>query len=171
MSQSAKGKDSQAVFQSAPARRGRARAAGQDALSHASAALAKAGFSDPTLVLNWREIAGADIARIAQPVKLSQGLDGAVLTLRCEAGAAVFLQHQTRALLERINGYLGASRIARLRLVAGELSRSVEPADHPGRSPTRKAEEPLTSSARLPLSEALSRLARSRSGSRPKRAD
>jgi hypothetical protein len=171
MSQSAKGKGSQAVFQSAPARRGRARAAGQDALSHASAALAKAGFSDATLVLHWREIVGADIARIAQPVKLSQGPDGAVLTLRCEAGAAVFLQHQTRALLERINGYLGASRIARLRLVAGELSRSAEPTDHPGRSPTRQDEETSSPGAKLPLSEALSRLARSRSGSRPKRAD
>src|SRR5882672_10498754 len=126
MSQSAKGKNPQAVFQSATARRGRAGAAGRDALNHASAALAKAGFSDPTLVLNWREIAGADIARIAQPVRLSEGPEGAVLTLRCEAGAAVFLQHQTRALLERINGYLGASRIARLRLVSGELSASIE---------------------------------------------
>ena len=170
MSQSAKGKDPQAVFQSGTARRGRARAAGQDALNHAAAALAKAGFSDPTLVLNWREIAGTDMARIAQPVRLSEGPDGAVLTLRCEAGAAVFLQHQTRALLERINGYLGASRIARLRLVAGELTRSSEPMDHPGRSPKGKAEE-SPSGDKLPLSEALSRLARSRSGNQPKRAD
>lgn len=165
MSQSAKGKDPQAVFQSA--RRGRARAAGQDALNHAAAALAKAGFSDPTLVLNWREIAGTDIARITQPIRLSEGPDGAVLTLRCEAGAAVFLQHQTRALLERINAYLGAQRIARLRLVAGELSRGAEPMDHPG----RKAEEQLPEDVKLPLSEALLRLARSRSSNRPKRAD
>jgi hypothetical protein len=170
MSQSAKGKDPQVVFQSGTARRGRARAAGQDALNHAAAALAKAGFSDPTLVLNWREIAGTDMARIAQPVRLSEGPDGAVLTLRCEAGAAVFLQHQTRALLERINGYLGASRIARLRLVAGELTRSSEPMDHPGRSPNGKAEE-FPSGDKLPLSEALSRLARSRSSDRPKRTD
>jgi len=170
MSQSAKGSDPQAVFQSSPARRGRAGAAGRDALNHAAAALGKAGFSDPTLVLHWREIAGADIARIAQPVRLSQGPDGAVLTLRCEAGAAVFLQHQTRALLERINGYLGASRIVRLRLVSGELSASIEPTDHPGRSPKGKAEEP-PSGGKLPLSEALSRLARSRSASRPKRGD
>ena len=36
------------------------------------AAFARAGFSDPTLVLRWAEIAGPEIARIARPLKFSE---------------------------------------------------------------------------------------------------
>jgi hypothetical protein len=124
------------------ARRGRAGPAGEDALSHAAAALHRAGFLDATLVLRWREIAGADIARIAEPLKLTDGPEGAVLTLKCEPGAAVFLQHQTRDLL---------------RLVSGELQRPVEPSDHPGAG--AGPDEPP---GPLTLSQALERLERRR---------
>ena len=90
------------------ARRGRADFASTDALAHAATALGKAGFSDVSIVMRWREIAGAQLAAIATPIKFAEGPEGATLTLRCEAGAALFLQHQTRALLERLNLYLGA---------------------------------------------------------------
>lgn len=145
-------------------RRGRAGPAGEDALGHAAAALQRAGFLDATLVLRWREIAGADIARIAEPLRLTEGPEGAVLTLKCEAGAAVFLQHQTRDLLQRLQSYLGPSSIVRLRLVPGELQRSQGPADHPAvnaRGPDEPA-EPQT------LSQALERLERRRGGLRKK---
>ena len=56
-----------------------------------------------------------------------------MLTLKCEAGAAVFLQHQTRDLLERLATYLGPARIARVRLVPGELERARRPSGPPGR--------------------------------------
>ena len=58
-------------------------------------------------MLRWCEIVGPDIARIAEPLRLTEGPEGAVLTLKCEAGAAVFLQHQTRELLQRLTAYLG----------------------------------------------------------------
>ena len=68
-------------------RRGWVQPVGGDAQGAASAAFARAGFSDPTLVLRWREIAGPEVARLAQPMKLS----GDILTLRATPGAALFL--------------------------------------------------------------------------------
>ena len=52
------------------------------------ARFARAGFADPTLVLRWDEIAGAETARLARPLKLSEGPSGGVLTLKAEPGAA-----------------------------------------------------------------------------------
>ncbi len=93
-----------------------------DAGTSAAQAFARAGFSDPTLVLRWDEIAGRETARLARPVKLTEGPSGGVLTLRAEPGAALFLQHETRALTERINAYLGRPAIAKLRFVQGPLT-------------------------------------------------
>jgi hypothetical protein len=149
---------------SSTARRGRAGAAGQDALNHATAALQRAGFPDATLVLRWREIVGDEIARIAEPLRLSEGPEGAVLTLRCEAGAAVFLQHQTRDLLERLAAYLGPSRIARVRLVPGELARRDGPPDHPSAGLPIAVEPPSPAT----LSQALDRLEQRRTRARTK---
>ena len=39
----------------------------------AGAAFARAGFTDPTLVLRWSEIAGPEVARLAQPLKFAEG--------------------------------------------------------------------------------------------------
>src|SRR5262245_15061041 len=146
------------------ARRGRAGAAGEDALSHAAAALQRAGFLDATLVLRWREIAGADIARIAEPVRLTEGPEGGVLTLKCDPGAAVFLQHQTRDLLERLKRYLGPGRIARVRLISSELERARTLPDHPALG----TPDPEGGSSPASLSEALERLDRRRKRPRPK---
>lgn|SRR5215471_8085194 len=166
MSQSAKGGQPQAVF--GTARRGRARPAGDELLTQASAAFTRAGFQDSTLILRWREIVGPETARIARPLRLREGPDGAVLTLKCDAGAIVFLQHQTRALLERLNTYSGASRIVRLQLVAGEPIPGAELPKHPGLTAGRRTEE---GGAKTPLKDALSRLSAARAGARKKRAD
>ena len=126
MSQSAKAGEPQE-----PTRRGRAAAVGNDALALATAALRRAGFPDIGLVTRWAEIAGGGVAAVAAPVRYQEGPNGAVLTLRCEPGATVFLQHETRALLGRINAFLGRGRVARIRLVAGELARKRELPNHP----------------------------------------
>ena len=126
MSQSAKDEVPQA-----PKRRGRATAVGNDALNLASPALRRAGFPDPSLISRWAEIAGPGVARVAEPVRFQEAAGGGVLCLRCEAGAAVFLQHETRALIGRVNQYLGAGRVARIRLVPGTLYRQPEPPNHP----------------------------------------
>jgi hypothetical protein len=112
-------------------RRGRAAGAGEDALAQGAGAFARAGFTNPGLVLRWREIVGTDVARVAQPVRFQDGAEGGVLTLRCLPGSAVLLQHETRALIARINGFLGARRVGRLRLVTGSPVRIAEPPPHP----------------------------------------
>jgi hypothetical protein len=141
----------------------------RDAGFAGNAGFARAGFSDPTLILRWPEIVGADIARIARPIKLSEGPYGAVLTLRAEPGAAVFLQHETRALCGKINAFLGRNAVARLRFVHGPVTAQ----SHKAPLPMRKAELPPTDPAlsfkgKEGLREAILNLAKARkSGVKP----
>ncbi|HWA68923.1 MAG TPA: DUF721 domain-containing protein [Rhizomicrobium sp.] len=97
--------------QDPPPRRGRALPVAADAGHAAHAAFARMGFRDPTLVLRWNEIAGPEVARLAQPLKLS----GDALTLRAAPGAALFLAHEKRALCERINLYLGQPAVSQIK--------------------------------------------------------
>ncbi|HEY1632174.1 MAG TPA: DciA family protein [Rhizomicrobium sp.] len=105
-----------------PPRRNRADAVARDAGNIGYNAFARAGFADPTLVLRWDEIAGPDVAALARPVRLSEGASGGVLTLKAEPAASLFLQHESRALCDRINAWLGRPAIARLRFVQGPLA-------------------------------------------------
>lgn len=98
-----------------------------DASAVGQTAFLRAGFSDPALVLHWEEIAGPETARLARPLRLSQGPQGGVLTLLAEPGAAVFLQHETRALCDRINSFLGRSAVARLKFIQGSLTQRPAP--------------------------------------------
>jgi hypothetical protein len=124
MTQSGSGKQDEA-------RRNRPEAVGRSA-NLAAEAFARAGFRDPSLVLRWREIVGGDVARFAQPLKLSESPAGGVLTVRAEPAAAVFLQHQSRSLCDRINAYLGRPAVARLRFVNGTILHREEPTHRPG---------------------------------------
>ena len=114
-----------------PQRRARADTVGRDASIAARAAFVRAGFSDPTLVLRWNEIAGAETARIARPIRLSEGASGGILTLRAEPAAALFLQHESRSLCERINAYLGRPAVTKLRFVQGPLTQLPVPPSLP----------------------------------------
>lgn len=105
----------------APQRRNRALPVGGDAGHTAAAAFARAGFADPSLVLRWSEIAGPEVARLAQPVKFTDGPTGGTLTLRASPGAALFLAHEKRPLCERINAYLGRPAVAQLKFSQGAL--------------------------------------------------
>src|SRR5215472_2301249 len=100
----------------------------QDSRAAAKVAFARAGFADPAILLHWDEIAGADTARLASPIRFTEGPSGGVLTLKSEPGAALFLHHETRALTERINAYLGRTAVTRLRFVQGPVTkRQVQP--------------------------------------------
>ena len=103
----------------APPRHNRPRPVGMDAKSTGASAFVRAGFSDPTLVLRWSEIAGPEVARLAQPLKFSEGPSGGTLTLRAAPGAALFLAHEKRTLCERINAYLGRPAVAQLKFSQG----------------------------------------------------
>ncbi len=149
-----------------PQRRARPEPVGRDIGYSARTAFARAGFVDPTLVLRWVEIAGADTARIARPIKFMDGASGGTLTLRAEPAAALFLQHESRSLCERINAYLGRPAVAKLRFVQGSLTPLPEPRRFP-----RPAEPATTDPVRVwhgpeGLGNALVNLARRRAGGR-----
>ena len=105
-----------------PPRRNWPDAVGRDTGGLSKDIFVRAGFRNPTLVLRWTEIAGPEIARFAQPIRLSEGPSGGVLTLKAEPGAALFLQHESRSLCERINTFLGFSAVSKLRFIQGSLT-------------------------------------------------
>ncbi len=149
--------------QAPPQRHNRATAVAGDARINAAAAFARAGFSDPTLVLRWREIAGPEVARLAQPMKLHDGPSGGTLTVRAVPGAALFLAHEKRALAERINAFLGRPAVAQIKFVQGALPQRPQapppqkkPHDLPPADPSRRFDGPEG------LARALQALARRR---------
>jgi hypothetical protein len=150
-----------------PPRRNRTEAVGRSAAPIGSDLFARAGFRDPTLVLRWADIADPEIARLCQPVRLSHGASGGVLTLKAEPGASLFLQHETRELCARINRYLGAETVTRLKFVQGPLAvrprqppRRHAPGEVPGDDPALAYQGPNG------LREALLKLARARASRR-----
>jgi hypothetical protein len=149
MSQSAKHGTTQANE-----RRGWAGALHSDAAGLTEAAIRRAGFPSPSLVFRWGDIAGQETARVARPIRCRSSTAGLVLTLRCEPAASVFLQHETRSLLERLNAFLGPGTITRIQVIPGPLAES---SALPGRAarPVPKSAEPKSDS---PLKNALSQL-------------
>jgi hypothetical protein len=144
------------------ARRNRPDAIGRSG-AIAAAAFARAGFRDPTLVLRWAEIVGPEVARFAEPFRLSESPAGGVLTLRAEPAASVFLQHQTRSLCERINAFLGRPAVARLRFVHAALAPRPERPPIPRPPAAAPASDPVHSfGGPDPLKAALVNLARAR---------
>ena len=115
------GPDTEGNTRSPAVRRNRALAGQWRAGSVANAAFQRAGFSDPTLVLRWQEIAGPEVARLARPLKFSDGPSGGTLTLRAAPGAALFLAHEKRALCDRINAYLGRPAVGAVEIQPGRV--------------------------------------------------
>jgi len=146
-----------------PPRRGRAGAVANDAHALARAGFARAGFPEPGLVLRWKEIVGAQVARIARPLRFSEGATGGVLTLRADPAAAVFLQHESRALCGRINAWLGRDAVQRLRFVPGEIPAEGRPGQRRHTNAEPESDDPARRfSGSEPLKESLLALARAR---------
>lgn len=109
-----------------------------------SDAYAKQGFAARELVTRWAEIAGADVARHAEPLKMQwprpvegQPQEPATLVLRVEGPAALEIQHKSDVILERVNRFFGWHAVGRLALRQAPLSRRERPAAR--RKPDEKA--------------------------------
>ena len=131
-------------------------------------AFKKQGFARTELVTRWKEIAGAEIAACAEPIKLQwpRTKDGeeppepATLVLRVEGPAALEIQHQTGVIIERVNRFFGWPAVGRIALRQAPLSRpKVRPA-LPKEDPveTAKVAATLTGIADDELRMALARL-------------
>jgi len=132
-----------------------------------SDAYAKQGFAARELVTRWSEIAGADIARHAEPLKMQwprpvegQPQEPATLVLRVEGPAALEIQHKSDVLLERVNRFFGWHAVGRLALRQAPLSRRDRPARPRQPDPKDVAEVAKTLSAveDEALKDALARL-------------
>ena len=93
----------------------------------------KRGFASTDLFTHWAEIVGAAYRDVTQPERLSwprrledggeEGFEPATLTVRCEGGRALLLQHDAPRILERINAHFGFPAVARLRVVQKPIAR------------------------------------------------
>ncbi|WP_293906702.1 DciA family protein [Phenylobacterium sp.] len=81
------------------------------------------------LAVRWREIVGPEIARRTEPVKLvrSRSRGASSLEIRVAGPAAAIIQHQAHEILARVNLFLGAEAVQKLRIVQGPLRRVEQP--------------------------------------------
>ena len=89
----------------------------------------RAGLSLDLLAV-WPEIVGTDKAAICRPHKVKwskrasqeDAYEPATLVIRCEAAAALFLQHDTDTILTRVNAYFGFEAVSRIQLIQGTVA-------------------------------------------------
>ncbi|MBI1200005.1 MAG: DUF721 domain-containing protein [Phenylobacterium sp.] len=112
---------------------------------------AKYGQGVGGLSARWREIVGPEIARRTEPVKLVKGRAGgpSSLEIRVAGPAAAIVQHQAHDILARVNLFLGAEAVQKLRIVQGPLRRTEPP------PPPRRRPAPLDAAQEAGLAEGL----------------
>jgi len=104
---------------------------------------AKFGQGASGLIARWPEVVGAEIAKRTEPVKLTKGRNGgpSSLEIRVAGPAAAIIQHQAHEILARVNLFLGAEAVQKLRIVQGPLQRPAGPAKAHRRLPPLDAAE------------------------------
>jgi hypothetical protein len=102
------------------------------------------------LQARWREVVGPEVARRTEPVKLVKGRNGgpSSLEIRVAGPSAALIQHQAHEILARVNLFLGADAVQKLRIVQGPL-RQAEP------QAPRRRQAPLDAAAEAKLAEGL----------------
>jgi len=81
------------------------------------------------------------------------------LEIRVEGPSATLIQHQAPDLLARVNLFLGAGAVDRLRIVQGPLRGKGERAGSPRAKPLRRHEGPLDAAAEAALIDSLDAIA------------
>jgi hypothetical protein len=87
---------------------------------------ARRGFGAADLIARWDDIVGPRYAAFTRPEKLTwpDRREGAgVLTVRVDGGRAVFLQHEREQFIERINGFLGFTAVAEIKIIQRPIIR------------------------------------------------
>ncbi|HEY8574219.1 DUF721 domain-containing protein [Phenylobacterium sp.] len=111
----------------------------------------KFGQGAGALQARWREVVGVEIARRTEPVKLVKGRNGAPssLEIRVAGPSAALIQHQAHEILARVNLFLGAEAVQKLRIVQGPLRVT------PELQKPRRREAPLDAAAEAKLAQDL----------------
>lgn len=113
---------------------------------------ARFGQGAGALQARWREVVGPEIARRTEPVKLTKGRNGgpSSLEIRVAGPAAAIIQHQAHEILARVNLFLGADAVQKLRIVQGPLQQQAAAAAAP-----RKRLPPLDAAQEAELAQSL----------------
>lgn len=116
---------------------------------------ARYGQGPGALQARWREIVGDQIAARTEPIKLIRGTKGApgALELRVAGAGAALIQHQAPEIVERVNLFLGAGAINKLRIIQGPLQNLV-----PKGLPARRSNPPLDAALEAELTEGLAQV-------------
>jgi hypothetical protein len=139
-------------------------------------AFEKFGFSAATLITDWAQIVGADLARSTEPERLrwpkpvagrgeagedvDQGRPGATLHLRVDQGRALDIQYRSRQIIERINSYFGYRAVAELRIIQAPIGRRAPAPQPPPRlQPPARLPAAIAAIENAELREALARMA------------
>jgi hypothetical protein len=91
---------------------------------------AKRGFANAELLAAWPEIVGPRYAHTTQPERIAwahgsaAAEDGGTLTVRAEASAALYFQHEVGQVLERVNAFLGFGAVRRIKIVQKPIERA-----------------------------------------------
>lgn len=119
------------------------------------------GFANPQMVLRWREFAGPVLGRLTAPLSLSpQG----VLTISADPSVAVFLQHQTGQLIQKLNLAVGGNTVVKVKVVSGKFARTPQAKSKAALTPAQSqwaaksaggVQDPGLKSALLGLAEAI----------------
>ncbi|MFN0115044.1 MAG: DUF721 domain-containing protein [Paracoccaceae bacterium] len=107
------------------------------------------GFAVSRLLTHWAEIAGADVAAFARPVRIGYGKGGfgATLTLLCAGPSAPVLQMRLPAIRERVNACYGYNAVSRIVITqSSALGLAEDPAPF-GHTPRRLAPAPSPAAA------------------------
>jgi hypothetical protein len=102
---------------------------------------AQQGFASTAIVTHWREIVGAEIAALCEPIKLQwprgelDDQEPATLVLRVEGPAAIEIQHQGDVILERINRFFGWRAVGRIAIRQAPLAHAGGEEQHPPADP------------------------------------
>ncbi|MCX5520016.1 MULTISPECIES: DUF721 domain-containing protein [Kaistia] len=90
---------------------------------------AKRGFATADLISSWADIVGPRYATTTMPEKITwprrdqaKAPAGATLVIRVDSGMAIYLQHETGVILDRINGFLGFGAVSQLKIVQGVVA-------------------------------------------------
>jgi hypothetical protein len=93
-------------------------------------AFARQGFASAEIVTRWPAIVGPEIAAHAEPERIQwprapegEGPAPGILVLRVEGPTAIEIQHLSRVILDRVNGFFGWQAVTALRLRQAPLGR------------------------------------------------
>ncbi len=119
--------------------------------------LAARGFPAATILKDWPDIVGAELASYATPERLvwprgedapqqqthrTRRLEGATLTIRVAGPRAIEAQHEADRIIERMNIYFGWRAISQLRVIQGPARPRRQAASPTPRRTVRGSTEP-----------------------------